>query len=56
MNIRNIGGEGRIPTALRDNCDAIAALTDAFCRRLSPEYAELCRRMAAALCRKRPSP
>ncbi len=37
--------------------DTITALTDAFCRdHLNDEYLELARDMAAALCRKRPSP
>ena len=37
--------------------DAIVALTDAFCRdHLNDEYRDLARAMAAALCRKRPSP
>ena len=37
--------------------DAVVALTDAFCRdHLDDEYRDLARAMAAALCRKRPSP
>jgi hypothetical protein len=37
--------------------DEIVSLTDAFCRQhLTDEYRDLCRRMAATLCRKRPSP
>jgi hypothetical protein len=37
--------------------DAVVALTDAFCRdHLNDEYRDLARAMAAALCRKRPSP
>ncbi|MEW5987336.1 MAG: DUF6398 domain-containing protein [Chloroflexota bacterium] len=37
--------------------DEIVALTDAFCReRLNEEYAAMCRRLAAKLSRKRPSP
>jgi hypothetical protein len=37
--------------------DAVTALTDAFCRdHLNEEYRDLARAMAAALCRKRPSP
>jgi hypothetical protein len=36
---------------------AVVALTDAFCREhLNQEYADLCRELAAALARKRPSP
>jgi len=35
----------------------VVVLTDDFCRRhLNEEYSALARRMAAALCRKRPSP
>lgn len=35
----------------------ITAITDAFCREhLNQEYLELCRKLTAALCRKRPSP
>jgi hypothetical protein len=37
--------------------EAIVGMTDAFCRdHLNDEYAELCRNLAAALARKRPSP
>jgi hypothetical protein len=37
--------------------DAIVGMTDAFCRdHLNDEYAMLCRNLAAALARKRPSP
>ena len=36
---------------------AIVALTDAFCKRhLNDEYVRMCRRLAMALARKRPSP
>ena len=36
---------------------AIIALTDAFCNRhLNEEYTQMCRRLASALARKRPSP
>ncbi|MBI3977633.1 MAG: hypothetical protein HY331_05545 [Chloroflexi bacterium] len=42
---------------MRSICDAIVALTDQFCReRLTDEYAQMCRKLAAALSRKRPSP
>jgi hypothetical protein len=42
---------------MRDTFEAIVALTDPFCKEhLTDEYADLCRRLAAALCRKRPSP
>lgn len=47
----------RVPAALQAKYDEIVALTDTFCQRhLNAEYRELCRRMAAKLCRKRPSP
>ncbi|MBI2941997.1 MAG: hypothetical protein HYY04_16325 [Chloroflexi bacterium] len=37
--------------------EAIVSLTDPFCKEyLTEEYAALCRKAAAALCRKRPSP
>ena len=42
---------------MRARCESVVALTDAFCREhLDAEYGELARSMAAALCRKRPSP
>lgn len=47
----------RVSTALQGKYDEIVALTDGFCRQhLNEEYAELCRRMVATLCRKHPSP
>jgi hypothetical protein len=52
-------GSGRnpVPKAMMAHYQALVALTDAFCRRhLNEDYAELARRAAAALCRKRPSP
>src|SRR5438445_6537249 len=49
--------EPSIPAAARPAYDAIVALTDAFCREhLNEEYRALCRRLAAVLARKRPSP
>lgn len=37
--------------------DAIVQMTDAFCKdHLNDEYAEMCRKLATALARKRPSP
>ncbi len=46
-----------VPLRLRPTFDAIVERTDAVCREhLNDEYAQLCRRLAAALCRKRPSP
>lgn len=47
----------RIPQALRPWYDALTQLIDAVCQEhLTEEYAQVCRRLAAALCRKRPSP
>lgn len=47
----------RIPQALRPRYDALAQLIDAVCQeRLTEEYAQVSRRLAATLCRKRPSP
>ncbi len=46
-----------VPKSMQATYDAIVALTDAFCRdHLNDEYRELAQSMAAALCRKRPSP
>ncbi len=46
-----------VPQAMRPTYEAIVALTDTFCaEHLNAEYRDLARRMAAALCRKRPSP
>ena len=55
---KNESGEGgKIPAAARPAYEAVVALTDAFCReRLTEEYEALCRKLAGALARKRPSP
>ena len=46
-----------VPKSMQATYETITALTDAFCREhLNDEYLELARDMAAALCRKRPSP
>ena len=46
-----------VPKQLRPLFESMAGLTDAFCREhLNDEYAQLCRRLAAALRRKLPSP
>ena len=46
-----------VPAKMRDRYDEIAGLIESFCReRLNDEYADVGRRMTAALCRKRPSP
>jgi hypothetical protein len=46
-----------VPNEMRATYDAIVTLTDKVCREhLNDEYAALCRQLAAALARKRPSP
>ena len=45
------------PVAMMPIYENLVKLTDGFCEQhLNAEYAEPCRQMAAALCRKRPSP
>ncbi len=47
----------KVPAVVRDAYEAIVALTDSFAgEHLNEEYADLCRRLAAKLSRKRPSP
>lgn len=47
----------KVPKELQPLYDEIAGMTDAVCKEhLNGEYAELARKMTAALCRKRPSP
>lgn len=47
----------RVPAGLQDRYNEIVAFTDKFCQEhLLEEYRDLCRGMAAKLCRKRPSP
>ena len=47
----------KVPEQMRAIYDEIVALTDAACgKHLSQEYADLSRKMAATLSRKRPSP
>jgi hypothetical protein len=42
---------------MREKYEAVTKITDEFCHEhLDEEYADLCRKMAAALSRKRPSP
>ena len=49
--------EFRVPKKMRSLFDEIIGSTDAFCERfLNGEYAAVCRKLAAALARKRPSP
>jgi hypothetical protein len=51
------GGEHSIPQEMRKKYEAIIKITDEFCQQhLNDEYADLSRKMAAALSRKRPSP
>ena len=46
-----------VPKGMQATYDAIVRLTDEICgRHLNAEYRDLAREMAAALCRKRPSP
>ena len=46
-----------VPKKMQSKCDAVVGLTDAFCQaHLNEEYGELCRKLAAKLSRKRPSP
>jgi hypothetical protein len=46
-----------VPKNMQARYDQIVALTDEFCQQhLNEEYRELAQYMAAALCRKRPSP
>jgi hypothetical protein len=50
-------GETSVPEAAKAAYDAIVGLTDRFCQaHLTWEYQMLCRKLAAALARKRPSP
>jgi len=49
--------EYSVPKSLQATYEAIVSVTDAVCReRLNDEYADLARRLAAKLSRKRPSP
>jgi hypothetical protein len=51
------GKEPSIPATARPAYEAVVGLTDAFCREhLNEEYEALCRKLAGALARKRPSP
>ena len=50
-------GSQSVSKSMQATYEAITSLTDAFCREhLNEDYAELARRMTAALSRKRPSP
>ncbi len=49
--------EFKVPKKMQSLFDEIAGSTDAFCARLlNDEYAYVCRKLTAALARKRPSP
>jgi hypothetical protein len=46
-----------VPEAMRAKFEEITQITNAFCaQHLNDEYAQICRYLTAALCRKRPSP
>ena len=46
-----------VPANMQDVFDEITRLTDTFCEKfLTDEYGCICRKLTAALCRKRPSP
>jgi hypothetical protein len=49
--------EPNVPGKMRERYEAITGITDEFCHEhLNEEYADLSRKMAASLSRKRPSP
>lgn len=49
--------ESLVPANMQEVFDEITRLTDTFCEKfLNDEYGCICRKLAAALCRKRPSP
>ncbi len=49
--------EPSVPATARPAYEAVVGLTDAFCREhLNEEYEVLCRKLAGAMARKRPSP
>ena len=49
--------ENKVPKQMQSKFEEITALTDAFCSTyLNTEYAQMSRKLTAALCRKRPSP
>ena len=60
---RGAGGQedkpsnANVPLAMRATFEAVVGIAEPFCRaHLDEEYAQLSRKIAAALCRKRPSP
>lgn len=47
----------KVPKAMQPVFDVISGIIDHFCRtHLNEEYSQVSRELAAALCRKRPSP
>ena len=53
----SVGDEYSVPRKMREKYEAVTGITDEFCHEhLNEEYADLCRKMAAILSRKRPSP
>jgi hypothetical protein len=53
----SVASEEKVPELVKPIYDAVVAGTDDFCRQyLNDEYAALCRKLTAALARKRPSP
>lgn len=57
FDMTKISRSKSVPKAMQATFESITGLTDAFCRdHLNDEYLELAQDMAAALCRKRPSP
>jgi hypothetical protein len=53
----NAGDGYKVPQRMTERYGAVTEITDEFCHEhLNEEYAELSRKMAATLSRKRPSP
>ncbi|CAN5884564.1 hypothetical protein BH18ACT11_BH18ACT11_10660 [soil metagenome] len=51
------GAGYKVPRKIRERYEAVVGITDEFCQQhLNDEYADLSRKMAAALSRERPSP
>jgi hypothetical protein len=49
--------EESVPKKMQETYDSIVSITNAICQEyLTAEYAQLCRKLAATLSRKRPSP
>jgi hypothetical protein len=55
--VARLSSTEKVPKQLQPIYDQIVAITDTFCRtHLNEEYAQMSRKLAAALARKRPSP